>query len=133
MDKTLIINKIKSYLGIKTDSDFATFLGVKQPTISSWKSRNTLDYELIIAKCNDIDANWLITGKGEMLRVDEKGEKNTIVSEDFVGYGYDAGNINEKYSILQEKYTALLEQHTQLLQNKLREMFDQQDKSSNAV
>lgn len=68
MDKSLIIKKIKSYLNIKTDSDFADFLGVKQPTISSWKARNTLDYELIITKCNDIDANWLLTGKGEMLK-----------------------------------------------------------------
>ena len=68
MDKSLIINEIKLHLKIKTDSDFADFLGVKQPTISAWRSRNTLDYDLIIAKCNDIDANWLLTGKGEMLK-----------------------------------------------------------------
>lgn len=69
-DISLIISRIKSYLNIKTDSDLAHFLGIKQPTISSWRSRNTLDYDLIITKCNKIDANWLITGKGEMLRSD---------------------------------------------------------------
>ncbi len=67
MDKSLIINRIKLHLGIKTDSEFAEFLGVKQPAISNWRRRNTIDYELIITKCNDINANWLLTGQGEML------------------------------------------------------------------
>lgn len=74
MDKSNIINEIKSHLNIKTDSDFADFLGVKQPTIASWRKRNSLDYDLIISKCNNIDANWLITGKGKML----KEESNVI-------------------------------------------------------
>ena len=34
MDKSLIINEIKLYLGIKTDIELAEFLGVSQPTIS---------------------------------------------------------------------------------------------------
>ena len=68
MDKSFIINQIKLHLGIKTDSEFAEFLGVKQPTISTWRKRNTIDYDLIITKCNNIDANWLLTGEGEMLK-----------------------------------------------------------------
>lgn len=73
MNKSLIINEIKSHLNYKTDTELADFLGVKQPTISTWRKRNTIDYELIIAKCNDIDANWLITGEGSMLK-----EKRTL-------------------------------------------------------
>ena len=68
MDKILIINKLKAYLNIKTDTKFADFLGVKQNTISSWKKRNTLDYELIISKCDTINANWLFTGEGSMFK-----------------------------------------------------------------
>ena len=67
MDKSHILNQIKSHLNIKTDSDFAQFLGVSQPTVSSWRKRNTLDHELIIAKCKDFNIEWLITGEGEML------------------------------------------------------------------
>jgi phage repressor protein C with HTH and peptisase S24 domain len=74
MDKSLIINEIKLHLGIKTDTEFANFLGVTQPTISTWRSRNSIDYDLIIAKCNNIDANWLLTGKGNMLK-----EENTLI------------------------------------------------------
>ena len=68
VDKSIIINELKKYLNIKTDSEFAKFLGLKQNTISSWKSRNSLDYDLIISKCDQINANWLLTGEGEMLK-----------------------------------------------------------------
>lgn len=32
MDKSLILNEIKKYLGFKTDKELADFLGVKQNT-----------------------------------------------------------------------------------------------------
>ena len=47
---------------------FAKFLGVAPSTISSWLSRDTYDYELLFAKCKDLDPSWLLTGEGEMLR-----------------------------------------------------------------
>lgn len=67
MDKALIISDIKKYLNFKKDTELAEYLGLKQNTLSTWKSRNTMDYDLIISKCDFINANWLITGKGEML------------------------------------------------------------------
>lgn len=67
MDKSLIINDIKNHLSFKTDKEFAEFLGIKQNTLSTWRSRNMIDYDLIISKCDFIDANWLLTGKGDML------------------------------------------------------------------
>jgi len=67
-DTNLIINKIKFYLGIETDTQFAEYLGTTQSNIATWRKRNTINYDLIIAKCPNIDANWLITSKGEMLR-----------------------------------------------------------------
>lgn len=67
MDKKLIINKLKIHLNLNSDTELADFLGVKQNTISTWKSRNTMDYELIITKCDDINANWLITGEVQCL------------------------------------------------------------------
>lgn len=68
IDKSLILNEIKLHYGMKKDVDFAIFLGISQSTLSSWHSRQTFDAELIIAKCEDIDANWLLTGKGSMLK-----------------------------------------------------------------
>lgn len=68
MDKSLILNEIKQYLNLKSDKDFADFLDIKQNTLSSWRSRNTMDYERLISKCDFIDANWLFTHKGSMLK-----------------------------------------------------------------
>ena len=68
MDKSKIIREIKLHLGFKNDTELADFLGIKQNTLSTWKSRNTMDYDLIISKCDFIDANWLLTGEGKMLK-----------------------------------------------------------------
>lgn len=68
MDKSLILKEIKKHYNFKTDGEFADFLGIKQNTLSNWASRNSIDYDRIISKCEDIDANWLLTGKGEMLK-----------------------------------------------------------------
>ena len=68
MDKSLILNKVKSYLNLKSDTELANFLGIKPQVLSNWRARNTFDTELIYTKCVDIDANWLLTGEGEMLK-----------------------------------------------------------------
>lgn len=102
MDKSLILKEIKKYYNFKTDGEFADFLGIKQNTLSNWASRNSIDYDRIITKCEEIDANWLLTGKGSMLKADnvpgggiksfpkpEKPEKQLplIPIEAFAGFG----------------------------------------------
>lgn len=52
-------------------SQFANMLGVKAQTINTWISRDTYDTELIFTSCEGVNAEWLITGKGEMLKTKE--------------------------------------------------------------
>lgn len=68
IDKALILNKIKSMYNFQKDAEFARFLGIKPQTLSSWYSRNTFDIELLYAKCVELNAEWLLTGKGDMLK-----------------------------------------------------------------
>lgn len=68
MDKSLILNLIKLHYKFKTDTEFAKFLGISSQTLTNWKTRNSMDYEVIYTRCVDIDANWLLTGKGNMLK-----------------------------------------------------------------
>lgn len=49
---------------------FAKQIGVAPSTISSWFARDTLDYDLLFAKCENISPEWLLTGRGEMLKQD---------------------------------------------------------------
>lgn len=50
-------------------SVFAKLIGVAPSTISSWLSRDTLDYDLLFAKCENISSEWLLTGRGEMINI----------------------------------------------------------------
>lgn len=74
MSKKIILDAIKNHYKFKSNTEFAAFLGIAPQTLSSWYSRDSIDYDLIYAKCVDIDANWLITGQGEMLKSDSKSK-----------------------------------------------------------
>ena len=66
LDKSLILNEIKNHYNFTSDSEFAKFLGIKPQTLSSWHTRNTFDIELLYAKCENISADYLLTGKGSV-------------------------------------------------------------------
>lgn len=62
---------LEAILGHYTNGNkakFANILGVSPQTISAWVARSTFDSELIYTKCSDISADWLLTGKGPMLK-----------------------------------------------------------------
>lgn len=49
-------------------AQFANRLGITPQGVSTWLKRNTFDSELIFAQCEDLSAQWLLTGKGSMLK-----------------------------------------------------------------
>lgn len=49
-------------------SVFAKHIGVAPSTISSWLSRDTMDYDLLFAKCETLSPEWLLTGHGSMIK-----------------------------------------------------------------
>lgn len=61
LDTSKILQKIKKMVGVKTDLELSKLLHVKPNTISSWKKRNSLQYESIIALCQEhnVDLNEL--------------------------------------------------------------------------
>lgn len=63
-----IIERLKIFHGVETTRALGQILGVAESTMSGWKSRGTIDYELIFSNCEDLNLNWLIYGEGEMLR-----------------------------------------------------------------
>jgi len=60
-----ILVRLKDELNLSKDVDLADFLGVAQNTISAWKKRNSVNYDLIFDKIApyNIDLNWLVYGK----------------------------------------------------------------------
>ena len=49
-------------------SQLARILDFTPQAISTWLSRNTFDQELVYAKCENINPDWLLTGRGSMLK-----------------------------------------------------------------
>ena len=60
-----IIARVKIFLNVHTGKDLAKALGVSENAISTWKKRGTLDMGKILLKCEGINQEWLLTGKGE--------------------------------------------------------------------
>ena len=68
LDSNLILNNLKIAIGVKTDNDLWKYLGISQSTGATWRLRNSINLEEIIAKCDNINLDWLLRGEGEMLR-----------------------------------------------------------------
>lgn len=70
MQKKYMLDALISHYANGKKVDFAKKLGITPQAITTWYSRNTFDTSLIYAKCEDLDAHWLLTGEGEMLKSD---------------------------------------------------------------
>jgi len=97
MDKSLILNRIKSEKKFKTDTELANFLGISKATLSNWYKRDTIDYDLVLSKCEHMDLNWIIRG-------DKSFENSNIPIIDSNSMGF----ILDRYEALAAK-NALLE------------------------
>jgi len=75
LDKKLIISRIKSAYNLKSDTKLADFLDIPPTTLSSWKARNSIDIDIIYAKCVDINWNYLINGIGETFNTQNEGSE----------------------------------------------------------
>lgn len=90
LTKGEMLDMIKEHLNILKNTDFARFLGISSQAVSNWYARDTFDAELLYTKCDFVDANWLLTGRGSMLKeettppmgeqvaVKDEGEKSEI-------------------------------------------------------
>lgn len=92
MDKTLIISRIKIEKKFNSDKELSDFLGITPQSLSTWKSRNSIDYDLVFAKCEEYSPTWLLTGKGQKFldktdTVETKIGKPVIPFETFAGFG----------------------------------------------
>lgn len=78
IDKKQILKDLIAYYGFKSDTEFANFLEISVQTLSSWKTRNTFDIDLLYAKCINVDGNFLLTGKGN---IEKRNIKNMLPNE----------------------------------------------------
>ena len=68
IDKSLILDKLKAYLNIDKDADFAAYLGIKPNVLANWRKRNAINEKAITQRCDFVNLSWLLTGEGQMLK-----------------------------------------------------------------
>ena len=90
METKNIIERAKKALGLNSDLALAELLGISKSTLSNWKARNTLDYDVLFSKCGHVDLNWLIRG-GEDLPVAKEVVQGTDYSIPLIPYDAIAG------------------------------------------
>ena len=121
-------------------SVFAKLIGVAPSTISSWLSRDTFDYDLLFAKCENISSEWLLTGRGEMINIQTStfDNKTTLPQKESTGIEDKLlAIIADKDAIIREmaEEIGMLKQTiTQLKQDKSGRVSDASDSTiANAV
>lgn len=57
-----ILGRVAQRYGLTTDAALAKALGVSRQTIGNWRSRGSLDHDLLIRTFPDADLNWLFRG-----------------------------------------------------------------------
>lgn len=70
MTKQERLQKLIDYYSNGNKSQFAKFIGTSPQNISTWLARGTYNKEQILTKCVNINAEWLMTGEGPMLKED---------------------------------------------------------------
>ena len=92
------LKRLKKHLNINTDSKLSEILNIKPNTISSWKKRNTLDYNKIIDKCLELNIDLNVIFNEESNKSIQ--QNNTpIISKDLI-YQYTSGQLKETISKL---------------------------------
>lgn len=117
MDKTFMIECLINMYTDGNKSKFAAKIGVKPQTISAWLARDTFDAELIYAKCENISADWLLSGEGEMT----KGDTNAATITNSPGSIAVGGGNNGTTIAAQPVETELLRERVSHLEAMLSE------------
>lgn len=68
MEKKDRLLKLIEHYSDGNKSEFARMIGVSPQAVNTWISRNTFDIDIVYAKCVNISPEWLLTGKGHMLK-----------------------------------------------------------------
>lgn len=110
----LIFSEIKNHYKIKNDAELARFLGIASTTLASWYKRNSFDLHLVYSKCEEIDGNWLLSGKGNIIRNSinfnsQLNEVSNSFSGDVTDWKKEYFKEKEKFDDLNKKYIQLLE------------------------
>lgn len=73
-----IIKSVVEHYKLRNEADLAARLGVPHSTLSSWKTRGSVNADKLCAIFNDLRRDWLRTGEGPMFREPIQAQANIV-------------------------------------------------------
>ena len=68
MNKTEQLDCLVTHYANGIKADFAKMLGISRQHLNVWYNRRYFDIEKVFNACPGVSAEWLITGKGNMIK-----------------------------------------------------------------
>lgn len=82
MNKRDMLENLINYYTDGNKAKFAVMIGITPQLVSNWIKRSTFDAETIYMKCKDVSADWLLSGRGEMIRDKQNDNISHVVEDD---------------------------------------------------
>ena len=107
-----ILDRLKLALSVGTDTELAGLLGIKKATLSNWRNRNSIDFPLVFSVCEQVNIDWLVTGRGVPTLTGEEqttsGPNTTIDHENqyldrIVSQAEEIGRLKERIAQLEQE------------------------------
>lgn len=111
------LEQLINVFGNGSQIEFAKLSGLTQSTLATWKNRQTLAPERIKAAFPQVDGNWLLTGKGQMLLPSEGNNSVQVNGHNNTTQITSSGNINSQN--LSDNETKTDDSETKLLRQEV--------------
>lgn len=98
-----IIDRAKVALGVTLDIDFARKIGILPSTLTNWRKRGTINYPLLMSKCQNTSLDWLLIGKGEKRPVADIHQEQDSDDPENPRIACLENQIRELYTLYHEK------------------------------
>lgn len=81
-DATEVIDRMKSALGVKTDTELSNIIGVSNKTVSSWRSRNSIPMEIVtsVGFATETKTEYLISGIDVKYQLEELNDIDQTIA-----------------------------------------------------
>ncbi|MGM0506388.1 MAG: LexA family transcriptional regulator [Bacteroidota bacterium] len=67
VDPNKILDRLRDVYALGSDAELARFLEVNPSTVATWRAKQTMKYDRIFERAEDLNLHWLLTGEGTLL------------------------------------------------------------------
>lgn len=74
MGKRDVLETLINFYCDGNKAKFAAMIGITPQLLSNWIKRDTFDYEQVYEGCPNLSGDWLLSGKGSIVKEDKQSD-----------------------------------------------------------